>query len=212
MAWSSFFGGNYKNYSEETHRKRSIYGSRNSFFGIFYLSLLQYSISTLRNSMKINHLTAAEENFMKLFWKMESFYLKDVMEQHPEPKPHQNTVSTYLKILVEKGYLSTIKEGRIFKYTVLVPFEEYKKFLLKELSHNFFNDSGKEILEFLFNEKLISQDDLKGYFDLKIEIKPAVKVEEPKFEYAEEVLNPKKEKKGKTKDKDKDKKKKKKKD
>ncbi len=76
--------------------------------------------------MKINHLTSAEENFMKLFWKMESFYLKDVMEQHPEPKPHQNTVSTYLKILVEKGYLSTVKEGRIFKYTVLVPLEEYK--------------------------------------------------------------------------------------
>nr|WP_315027867.1 BlaI/MecI/CopY family transcriptional regulator [uncultured Chryseobacterium sp.] len=164
--------------------------------------------------MKINHLTAAEENFMKLFWKMESFYLKDVMEQHPEPKPHQNTVSTYLKILVEKGYLSTVKEGRIFKYSVIVPFEDYKKFLLKELSHNFFNDSGKEILEFLFNEKLLSQDDLKGYFDLKIEIKPAkvVKVEEPKFEYAEEILNPKKDKKSKTKEKEKDKKKKKKKE
>ncbi|AZB02185.1 transcriptional regulator [Chryseobacterium joostei] len=162
--------------------------------------------------MKINHLTAAEENFMKLFWKMESFYLKDVMEQHPEPKPHQNTVSTYLKILVEKGYLSTVKEGRIFKYTVIVPFEEYKKFLLKELSHNFFNDSGKEILEFLFNEKLISQNDLKGYFDLKIEIKPAKIIEEPKFEVAEEILNPKKEKKVKiSKDKEKDKKKKKKK-
>ncbi|UKB85914.1 BlaI/MecI/CopY family transcriptional regulator [Chryseobacterium sp. MEBOG06] len=163
--------------------------------------------------MKINHLTAAEENFMKLFWKMESFYLKDIMEQHPEPKPHQNTVSTYLKILVEKGYLSTVKEGRIFKYTVLVPLEEYKKFLLKELSHNFFNDSGKEILDFLFIEKLISQNDLKGYFDLKIEIKPA-KVEEPKFEYADEILSPKKEKKtkGKEKEKEKEKKKKKKKD
>lgn len=163
--------------------------------------------------MKINHLTSAEENFMKLFWKMESFYLKDVMEQHPEPKPHQNTVSTYLKILVEKGYLSTVKEGRIFKYTVLVPLEEYKKFLLKELSHNFFNDSGKEILDFLFIEKLISQNDLKGYFDLKIEIKPA-KAEEPTFEYANDILSPKKEKKakGKDKEKDKDKKKKKKKD
>ena len=148
---------------------------------------------------------------MKLFWKMESFYLKDVMEQHPEPKPHQNTVSTYLKILVEKGYLSTAKEGRIFKYTVLVPLEEYKKFLLKELSHHFFNDSGKEILELLLSEKLITQEDMKGYFDLKIEIKPA-KIEEPKFEYAEEILSPKKEKKTKGKDKDKDKKKKKKKD
>lgn len=148
--------------------------------------------------MKINHLTSAEENLMKLFWKLQSFYLKDVMEQHSEPKPHQNTVSTYLKILVEKGYLSTEKEGRIFKYSVIVPFDDYKKFLLKELSHNFFNDSGKEIMEFLFNENLISQNDLRTYFDLKIEMKP-VKVKEPKLEYAEEILNPKKDKKGKDK-------------
>lgn len=156
--------------------------------------------------MKINHLTSAEENFMKLFWKLGSFYLKDIMEQHPEPKPHQNTVSTYLKILVEKGYLSTVKEGRIFKYTVIVPFEEYKKFLLKELSHNFFNDSGKEILELLLHEKLLSQEDLSGYFDLKIEIKPTKK-KQPDFEIANEVLNPKKEKKEKGKDKKKKKKK-----
>ncbi|MDH6253592.1 BlaI family penicillinase repressor [Chryseobacterium sp. H1D6B] len=154
--------------------------------------------------MKINHLTSAEENLMKLFWKLDSFYLKDVMEKHPEPKPHQNTVSTYLKILVEKGYLSTQKEGRIFKYTVLVPLEEYKKFLLKELSQNFFSNSGKEILQFLLDEKLISQEDLTGYFNLKIEMKPA-KNKEPKLEFANEILNPKKLKK------DKDKKKKKKK-
>lgn len=213
MAGDCHPGRTHQNYFKKTYGKRGIYGSWNSFYGIFYLSLLQYTISTLEEYMKINHLTAAEENFMKLFWTMESFYLKDVMEQHPEPKPHQNTVSTYLKILVEKGYLSTVKEGRIFKYTVIVPLEEYRKFLLKELTHNFFNDSGKEILEFLFSEKLLTQDDLKGYFDLKIEIKPA-KVEDQKFEFAEEILNPKKEKKvktGKEKDKDKDKKKKKKK-
>lgn len=155
--------------------------------------------------MKINHLTSAEENLMKLFWELNSFYLKDVMEKHPEPKPHQNTVSTYLKILIDKGYLSTEKEGRIFKYSVIVPFDEYKKFTLRELTQNFFNNSGKEILEFLFKENLISQEDLKDYFDLKIEMKP-VKIKSPTLEYAEEILNPKKDKKGK------DKKKKKKKD
>ncbi|WP_299182014.1 BlaI/MecI/CopY family transcriptional regulator [uncultured Chryseobacterium sp.] len=158
--------------------------------------------------MKINHLTSAEENLMKLFWKLDSFYLKDIMEQHPEPKPHQNTVSTYLKILVEKGYLSTVKEGRIFRYTVTVPVEEYKKFLLKELTNNFFNNSGKEILQFLVNENLISQNDLRDYFDLKIEMKP-VKIKQPKLLIAEEILNPKKSKKEKGKDKDKKKKKKK---
>lgn len=155
--------------------------------------------------MKINHLTSAEENLMKLFWDLNSFYLKDVMEKHPEPKPHQNTVSTYLKILVEKGYLSTEKEGRIFRYTVGVPFDEYKKFLLRDLTNNFFNASGREILEFLFKENLITQNDLKDYFDLKIEMKP-VKIKAPTLEFAEEILNPKKDKKGK------DKKKKKKKD
>lgn len=148
--------------------------------------------------MKINSLTSAEENLMKLFWKLDSFYLKDIMEQHPEPKPHQNTVSTYLKILVEKEYLSTTKEGRIFKYTVIVPIADYKKFLVKQLSDNFFNQSGKEILELLFNENLISQEDLKAYFDLKIEIKP-IKEKAPKLELANEILNPKKEKKTKEK-------------
>lgn len=143
--------------------------------------------------MKINHLTPAEENLMRLFWKLDSFYLKDIMEQHPEPKPHQNTVSTYLKILVEKGYLSTEKEGRIFKYTILVPVEEYRKFLLKELSLHFFNDSGKEILELLLNENMISQEDF-GKSDLKVDVKP-IKIKKPKFEYADEVLKPKNEKK-----------------
>lgn len=157
--------------------------------------------------MKINHLTPAEENLMRLFWKLDSFYLKDIMEQHPEPKPHQNTVSTYLKILVEKGYLSTEKEGRIFKYTILVPVEEYRKFLLKELSLHFFNNSGKEILDLLVSENMIPQDNLSNS-GIKTDLKPA-KAKQPKFEYANEVLKPKKDKK---KEKEKEKKKKKKKD
>lgn len=148
--------------------------------------------------MKINHLTPAEENLMKLFWKLNSFYLKDVMEQHPEPKPHQNTVSTYLKILVEKGYLKTEKEGRIFKYSVVVPVEDYRNFLLNEITENFFNNSGKEIIAFLFRENLVANDDLKKYLGNDIEIK-SPKIREPKLEIAEEILNPKKDKKSKDK-------------
>ncbi|MEA1849376.1 MULTISPECIES: BlaI/MecI/CopY family transcriptional regulator [Chryseobacterium] len=152
--------------------------------------------------MKINHLTSAEENLMRLLWKLGSFYLKDIMEQHPEPKPHQNTVSTYLKILTEKGYLSTEKEGRIFRYQTIVPAEEYRKFLLIQLSDNFFSSSGKEIVSFMVQEQLISADDLK---DFNIDIDPVLK-KEPAFEYANEILNPKKDKK-KSKDKKKKKKK-----
>ncbi|KQT17958.1 transcriptional regulator [Chryseobacterium sp. Leaf404] len=155
--------------------------------------------------MKINHLTSAEENLMRLFWKLHSFYLKDVMEQHSDPKPHQNTVSTYLKILVEKGYLKTEKEGRIFRYSVLVPVEDYRNFLLKEISENFFDNSGKEIIAFLLRENLVVKEDLNEYFDHDLDLK-APKMKAPRLEIADEILNPKKDKKAK------DKKKKKKKD
>lgn len=159
--------------------------------------------------MKINHLTSAEENLMRLLWKLHSFYLKDIMDQHPEPKPHQNTVSTYLKILVEKGYLSTAKEGRIFRYTAVVPFEDYRKFLLQELADRFFSNSGKEVLELLMNEHMVSQDDIKE-LGIDIAVISPEEIKEPTFEYADEILNPKKTKdKKKVKGKEKDKKKKK---
>lgn len=137
--------------------------------------------------MQINTLTATEEHLMQLLWKLDSFYMRDVLEQHPEPKPHQNTISTYLKILVEKNFLTTEKEGRIFKYKVAVPFDDYKKQVLHDVLSKFYNNSGKEILKFLFDEKMISNADLMSYFDLKIEMKP-IENDAPKLELATEVL------------------------
>ncbi len=150
--------------------------------------------------MQINSLTATEENLMQLLWTLDSFYMRDVIEQHPEPKPHQNTISTYLKILVEKNFLTTQKEGRIFKYQVAVPLEDYKKQILQNFIAKFYNNSGKEILKFLFDEKLISNTDLMDYFNLKIEIKPQEN-QTPSLELATEVLKSTKDKKKKKKDK-----------
>lgn len=117
--------------------------------------------------MKINYLTAAEENLMNILWRLESGYMREIMDQFQEPKPHQNTVSTFLKILVEKDFLKTEKEGRIFKYSVAVPFKDYKTFLMKNFVSNYFEDSGIELVEALVAESLVSRDDLQKSFQLK---------------------------------------------
>ena len=65
-------------------------------------------------------LTTGEENLMKVIWDSRKIYLKDILSAYPEPKPHQNTISTFLKNLVEKNYLKTILEGRIFRYEMSV--------------------------------------------------------------------------------------------
>ena len=60
----------------------------------------------------MNKLTKAEEQVMQYLWQIEKGFLKDVLELFPEPKPHTNTISTILKILMEKGFVNYKTFGR----------------------------------------------------------------------------------------------------
>ncbi|MGX9985712.1 BlaI/MecI/CopY family transcriptional regulator [Soonwooa purpurea] len=97
--------------------------------------------------MKILSLTSSEEQLMLVIWGLDSAYMKDIMTAYPEPKPHQNTVSTFLKILVEKNYLSIEKKGRIFKYIPKIKFEDYRKFQLENLLDLFYNNDERLLLK-----------------------------------------------------------------
>ena len=172
--------------------------------------------------MKINTLTAAEESLMQLLWELNVFYLKDVMTQHPEPKLHQNTISTYLKILVDKAFLKTEKEGRIFKYSVAVPREKYIDFLLKNIANHYFNDDPEALKAYLVKSFNLKTEAPIVRRTVKVETPIPVKeeatsktktvTEDPVAELVEEILqdkrakkDKKKDKKGKSKEKEKDK-------
>ena len=165
--------------------------------------------------MEISHLTNAEEQLMHLFWELQSFYLKDVMEKHPEPKPHQNTISTYLKILVEKKFLSTTKEGRIFKYTTEISKNDYRKYLIQNILRDYYSNSSQIMVSSLMEEKIVATSDFQNLIKVKTTVVPVVKEspkkENPIADFIEEITSPKKEKdkKKKKKEKEKDKKKKK---
>ena len=105
--------------------------------------------------MKISHLTPGEELLMKVLWQLDVAYMRDIIEQHPEPKPHANTISTFLKILVEKEFLTTQKQGRVFKYSVAIPFDDYRKYLLKLFLEDYFNNSASDLVNILIQENLL---------------------------------------------------------
>lgn len=156
--------------------------------------------------MKINQLTPSEELLMTILWKLNSAYMREVMEAYPEPKPHQNTISTFIKILVEKDFLKTEKEGRIFKYTVAVPFEDYRKFLLKNFLENYFENSSPQLIKTLVEENLLAPNEFQQIFG------KAVNVEENRSDnkenqisyFIEELTSDKKKKKKKKKSKSSD--------
>ena len=104
----------------------------------------------------LKHLTSGEETLMQIIWNSNAAYLKDIMLAYPEPKPHQNTVSTFLKNLVEKNYLKPNLEGRINRYEISVSKSVYKRTLLHQFVQNFYNNNEDELLFDLVDEGLIT--------------------------------------------------------
>jgi predicted transcriptional regulator len=109
--------------------------------------------------MKI--LTKAEEQVMQVLWKLEKGFLREIIDAMPSPKPHQNTVATLLKILVDKEFVSTTVLGRQHLYTPLVEKDEYSKRTMKQIVKGYFEGSFSNVVSFMVKENNISIEELE---------------------------------------------------
>jgi len=109
----------------------------------------------------MNKLTKAEEQVMQYLWQIEKGFLKDILELFPEPKPHTNTISTILKILMEKGFVSHKTFGRQHEYFPVVTKESYSGRSIRSLVKNYFEGSYTNAVSFLVEENEISVKDLE---------------------------------------------------
>lgn len=106
-------------------------------------------------------LTKAEEQVMRVLWKLGHGLLMDVVNGMPEPQPHKNTVATVLKILVEKEFVRIELVGRIHQYHPLVSKQAYSKGTLTNVAKSYFEGSYSGIVSFLVDEQAISVKDLE---------------------------------------------------
>jgi len=106
-------------------------------------------------------LTKAEEQIMQVLWKLEKAYLREIVEAMPNPKPHQNTVATLLKILVEKDFVAINVMNRHHVYYPAVTKDEYSKRSIKQLAKNYFEGSFSNVVSFLVKENNISVEELE---------------------------------------------------
>src|SRR6476661_2411590 len=90
--------------------------------------------------MEIKELTKAEEQIMQILWDLEKGFVKDVVDQLPEPKPAYNTVSTIIRILETKGFIDHEAFGKSHRYFPLVSKEEYKSYATEKLMNGYFEN------------------------------------------------------------------------
>ncbi|AWL10443.1 BlaI/MecI/CopY family transcriptional regulator [Aquirufa nivalisilvae] len=107
-------------------------------------------------------LTQAEEQIMQVIWTLpDGGFLKDIIENLPEPKPHSNTIATLLKILVEKDFVGINNPNRNNLYFAKVTKQEYSGQRIAGLAESFFEGSYTNVVSFLVDKKQMSIEDLE---------------------------------------------------
>jgi BlaI family transcriptional regulator, penicillinase repressor len=110
---------------------------------------------------KSKTLTKAEEEIMQVLWKLEHAFLRDILDALPAPRPHQNTVATILKILVEKEFAGIEVFGRTHRYFPRISKEAYSKSTIKNVVRKYFEGSFSEAVSFMVKENNLSLEDLE---------------------------------------------------
>lgn len=110
----------------------------------------------------MKELTRAEEEIMHVLWKLENAFVKDIIEELPEPKPAYNTVSTFVRILEQKGFVGYEAFGKSHKYHPLITKEEYTRTFMKGFVKKYFSGSYQQMVSFFTEEDNLSLSELEA--------------------------------------------------
>jgi len=110
----------------------------------------------------MKQLTKAEEDIMQILWDLEEGNVANIIEQLPEPKPAYNTVSTIVRILENKEFVSYRKEGRGHIYFPKVSKNDYSNQTLNKLMNGYFQGSFKSMVSFFVKRNDIDIQEMES--------------------------------------------------
>ncbi len=114
----------------------------------------------------VQRLTRAEEDIMQVLWDLEKAFVKDVVAQMPEPKPAYNTVSTIVRILEKKGFVSHHAYGKSHEYYPVISRDAYSQKYLNNFVKGYFDNSYKKLVSFFASKENLSLNEIDDIMQL----------------------------------------------
>jgi predicted transcriptional regulator len=111
-------------------------------------------------------LTNAEEQIMKYLWKLGKAYMKNILDEFPDPKPAATTVATLLKRMIDKKFVAYNQHGNNREYYPLVKKTDYFSDHISGLIKDFFNNSSSQFASFFATETNLSEKELSELKDI----------------------------------------------
>ena len=117
---------------------------------------------------KFDTLTKAEMQVMNALWDMPNGgCIHDIIEKYPEPKPAYTTISTFLKILLNKGFVDYRKlSGKTHTYYPLISRDAYTGQVMNDVKESFFGGSGSSMVKFFAQNEKLSENDIKELLEI----------------------------------------------
>lgn len=118
----------------------------------------------------MDQLTKREEEVMNKFWEKGEATVKEIIATYPEPRPSRTAISTFVKFLVEKGFLGhKPAENNGFIYYPLIERHEYCGNNLKNVVQRYFNNSIRGVISTLIRDRKMSDDEVRELINQVIE-------------------------------------------
>jgi predicted transcriptional regulator len=106
-------------------------------------------------------LTQMESEMMTALWKIGKGSVRDILNQLPEDgrKVAYTSAATIVKILEEKNYVKSIKDGKTHIFEPLVPLESYQKKTLRHVIDQFFSGTASGLVRNLLGDEKLSDEE-----------------------------------------------------
>jgi len=111
-------------------------------------------------------LAKREEQIMQACWQLGNAFIKEIIGELPDPKPHYNSVATMVRILEEKGFLDHESFGNTFRYFPVISKEDYQKHAVGDIVKQYFNNSYPNMLAYFAKEQKLSKAELNEILNI----------------------------------------------
>ena len=103
----------------------------------------------MKRNKQLPTLTKAEEEIMHIIWQLGRCLVRDIIDHLGTPDIPHSTVSSVVRILDKKGFVSHKAYGKTYEYFPVITKEEYAQYGVKNLMEKYFSGSPKKLVSFL---------------------------------------------------------------
>lgn len=111
------------------------------------------------NRKNMKALTKREDQIMQIIWRLKKAFIREIVNEFPEPQPHYNTVATLVKILEKKGVLQAEKLGNTNRYSPTQDFDTYREEHIEDIKEKFFDNSFPKMMAHFAKKEKLSEEE-----------------------------------------------------